>query len=585
MRPGPLVFSLLGVFACSSSTVHDGTGGASSSRTSSTADVSTTNTGAGGSGAGGANAFSLPTGRFRIGMWCGPPASELTKARFDQIAAAGFTTVSNACDGSTYNASYGLQVLSLAAQDGLDAIVSDSRLSAALAGTDVVANLDAVVADYANQPALAGYFIGDEPSVASFPPIANLVAGLAARDPAHFAYVNLLPDYASSAQLGVGSYDQYVEQFLTTVSPSIVSWDYYPFLGDGTEAATFFADMNVFRAHAIAHQTPFFQFTQAISFNGHRSTTLAEKEWVGMQTLAAGGAGISYFTYWTPPQTTESFGNAIIDPAGNPTAQYDEVKTINQRLSAFGRYLVASRSVGVFQNGPLPSGTTPRVPKSIVYLPTAAQITVGLFSVDATSPDGATTRKDAYALLVNRSYTTVTESDAYLAPTAAAPETLNVASGAFVEMPVLGSDARGTRVHVSLAPGDATLVHLAGPVPDGALGAEAFVGTVRADAGTLDVVDSSFGAASLRASGWDECPTGYTLGGHDFQSNGFWICVRDDLSSHTFYVGNVVSDSGTIFAIQNGVATSNGNAGWDTCPAGNEIGKRFESNGFWVCLQ
>src|SRR5215472_13329907 len=46
-------------------------------------------------------AAPLPTGKFHIGMWCGPPASELTKQRFDQVAAAGITTVSPPCESGS----------------------------------------------------------------------------------------------------------------------------------------------------------------------------------------------------------------------------------------------------------------------------------------------------------------------------------------------------------------------------------------------------------------------------------------------------------------------------------------------------
>ena len=516
----------------------------------------------------------LPTGRFRIGMWCGPPAAELSKARFDEIAAAGFTTVSNACDGATYVPAYDSKLLALAQQAGLDAIVSDSRIDAALAGASVATNLDAVVQDYGKAPALAGYFVGDEPSAPAFANVASIVSQLASRDGAHFAYVNLLPDYASPGQLGTSTYDDYVAQFLGTVKPKVFSYDYYPFLAGGSDATTFFADLAVVRAHAVATNTPFWQFTQAISYNGHRATNEAEKLWVGMHTLAYGGAGISYFTYWTPPQTSENFGSAIIDANGVKTAQYAEVTAINQRLTAFGRYLVAAKSTSVFHNGALASGTVPRVPGAAVYVPSAAPLTVGLFDVGG----------DAYAFLVNRDYGAAHESDVYLAGGAGAPEVLDVATGIFEPIATIGADAKGTKVHVALAPADGTLIHLRGPLALGAPGAEAFVGVVRADVGALDVVDAAFGTARLRAAGWNDCPEGYVLAGRDFASDGFWLCARTDLASHTFYVGNVVADAGTMFAVRGGTATAQGSAGWSTCPKGALLGKRFESNGYWVCM-
>lgn len=515
----------------------------------------------------------LPTGHFRISMWCGPPAAEMTKARIDEIAADGFTTVTNACDSSTNVPAYNSKMLSLAEQDGLDAIVSDNRISAALAGTNVSSNLDDIVKDYATAKGLAGYFIGDEPSAPSFDGIASVVAALRMRDPKHFAYTNLLPNYASAGQLGTNSYDDYISQFLTKVKPDLFSFDYYPFL-TSSDADSFFSDLEVVRTHAVATGIPFFQFTQAISFNAHRATNQAEKLWMGIQTLAYGGAGISYFTYWTPPGTPENFGQAIIDSNGNETTQYAEVKAINARLTMFGRHLVAAKSTAVFHNGGLAQGVTPRVPGMPVYLPSLVPYTVGLFSVGSAG--------DVYVFLTNRDYANKQESDVYLA--SSTPEELDGITGTFKPMATLGDDANGTKVHVALAPADATLIHLEAPIARGAPGSELYIGTVRSDAGSLDVVDASFGGAKLRGAGWDECPSGYPESGKNFQSNGFWLCPRSDLASHTFYVGNVVADQAQVYEVKGGTATAVGAFGWDTCPNGSKLlGHRFDSNGYWIC--
>jgi hypothetical protein len=164
----------------------------------------------------------------------------------------------------------------------------------------------------------------------------------------------------------------------------------------------------------------------------------------------------------------------------------------------------------------------------------------------------------------------------------AAPEMLDVATGAFVPFAVSAS-AIGARGHVVLEPGDAILLHLAGALPAGPPGAEAMVGLVRGDAGTLYVVDSAFGVGALRGAGWDDCPTGYTNVGKSFASNGFWLCARDDLAASTFYVGSVLADAGTLYEVSGGVAKAVGPGGWDQCPAGTSLGKHFESNGFWLC--
>jgi hypothetical protein len=282
-----------------------------------------------------------------------------------------------------------------------------------------------------------------------------------------------------------------------------------------------------------------------------------------------------WFTYWTPPQTAETFGDAMITRDGAKTAQWAEVKAINHDLQAIGRYLMPAKSTHVFHVGPLAGGALPPPTGAPVYIPSAAPITVGLFSV----------KSDGYALLVNRDHAKKTETDVYVVSRDGSVEALDVSKGSFGALPPIGKDELGTKLHVSIPAGDAVLLHLPGPVPAGPPGAEAYYGTVRADAGWLDLVDSRFGTSRLRNASWNECPAGTTMIGRDFQSNGFWLCARADLAGRTFHVGNVVADAGYLFRVQGGTATSEGMGSWDTCPKGKLLAHRFESNGFWVCLE
>ena len=512
----------------------------------------------------------LPEGRIEIGMWCGPPLAELTDARFAEIAAAGFTVVANACDGTTYVPAYNDLMLDLAGAHGMRAFISDGRALAAAAGQDVDANLDAVVADYAAHPALLGYHLVDEPNAAQFPDLAAAVAGIRARDPAHPGVINLLPDYASPAQLGFPTYDEYVGGFLAQVAPDLYTYDHYNFLADGNDGPTWFANLAVARGHTLQTGTPFGVYIQAIRYNGHRDTTGPEKRWAALHTLAYGGTSVLYFTYWTPPQTQENFGDGIIGADGQPSSQYADVAAINRTLTLLGRYLGAATSTDVFHNGPLAAYTAPRPPAAPVYIPGPAPITVGLFAIDA----------GAYALLVNRDHAADTATDVYLST---APSLMDPTTGELVPAATT-TDDQGFKLHLELPPGDGALFFLPGPVPPGPPGAEAYVGTVRADQGTLSVVDDAFGAQPLRTAGWDDCPAGTQNLGKQFESNGFWLCVRDDLATRAFHLGNVVADTGHLYRFAAGTITDAGLAGWDTCPTGALVGKVFTSDGFWLCM-
>lgn len=508
-------------------------------------------------------------------MWCGPPLSQLTAARFAEIAEAGFTTVANACAAKSFEPDYNRKMLELANGAGLKAHVSDSRVFSALGKSDLGARLAPVLADYSNAPALLSYHVKDEPGADAFGALAALRTELEERDPAHYASINLLPNYASNGQLQSSSYDEYVRNFLTIVKPKSFTYDHYNFNADGTDGGEFFSNLAYVRKHSVTTGIPFGQYIQSISYVGHRATNGPEKLWAGLSTLAYGGRGVLYFTYWTPAQTAENFGEGIITAAGERSSQYNDVKANNVILHAIGRYLSKAVSTKVFHNVNLPRDTQMRAPGDIVYIPSDKNVFVGLFEVNT----------DAYALVVNGTHNADVQTDVVFASTTRIVNVLNVTTGEFE--PVSGTaEPHGLRVTVSLGKGNGQLYHIVSPATQGPPGAEGYLGVVRRDEGRLHVVDSNFGSAPMAGASWDSCPTGTTNIGKSFESNGFWFCARSDLVNRTFYVGNVVNDTGNLYSLKNGTVTHVGQAEWaQPCPTESLfIGRRFESNGFWVCM-
>lgn len=508
-----------------------------------------------------------------LGMWCGIPERALSVERVREAAEAGFTLLNFPCEATS--PAYNARLLAMAAEVGLDVIVDDPRLRLAGAGNNPTGNVDAVVRELGGAPALWGYHLVDEPSATAFPALGAAVRALRARDPARRAYLNVFPDYASPAQLGTPDYDTYLRRLLDEVAPPVLSYDHYNFTLDGGDGASFFANLASARAQALPRGVPFWQYIQAISYVGHRATNGPEKRWAALHTLAYGGTGVLYFTYWTPPQTSENFGEGLLTLAGARTAQFEQVRAINRELTAMGRHLATASSVQVFHHGPLVSGATPRTPGAPVDVPSPAAITVGTFRAG----------DDVLALLVNREHRAPVTSDVWLASADGSPARLDINTGAWVPLPVLAREGASARVSVSLEAGGGALVRLRGPVPRGPDGAEAYFGTVRADAGWLDVVDRRFGTQRVRTAGWNACPAGYRVVGRDFQSDGFWLCAREDLASRTFYVGNVVRDGGAYYRVSGGGATRITSQFWNTCVGGSLLGRRFESNGFWVCME
>lgn len=86
---------------------------------------------------------------------------------------------------------------------------------------------------------------------------------------------------------------------------------------------------------------------------------------------------------------------------------------------------------------------------------------------------------------------------------------------------------------------------------------------------------------------WDWCPTGMTFLNRLFNENGFWLCVRNDLTNRTFYVGDVEANYGNLFRVtRSGVGTPVGE-NWGACYDNSTLLGTWvnNGNGFWVCMK
>ena len=110
-------------------------------------------------------------------------------------------------------------------------------------------------------------------------------------------------------------------------------------------------------------------------------------------------------------------------------------------------------------------------------------------------------------------------------------------------------------------------------------------GNVRDDVAFFFGISSPQYNRYLGSARWNECPGGFRLIGKSFSSQGFWLCARNDVASSTFFVGNVVKGTRYYYelSLQDGTHQLS-NASWDYCLTGQLVGKVFESNGFWICM-
>ncbi|UCH33118.1 MAG: hypothetical protein JSV65_11015 [Armatimonadota bacterium] len=313
------------------------------------------------------NAWKLD--HIMITFWCPPPA---TDEALSAVAAENYTMTWTPEDG-----------LDVAARHGLRAMLQNGLLNpATLDDPAKKADLDALIKRVKKHPALEAYYILDEPSAGAFPALGRLVAYLRERDPAHLAYINLFPTYANNQQLGtegdtVTAYREHLRQYVEVVKPGLISYDHYHFFksGDGEQ---YFLNLSMIRQAALDAGVPFLNIIQADTIHDSwRLPTADEMRFLIYTTLAYGGRGISYFTYWGPA----AYNGLYQDGKRMPLAL--DVAALNGEIRAFSPELMKLDSMGAYHTDPLPLGGEAMPADCPVQIVGSGEFVLGVFGVGA----------------------------------------------------------------------------------------------------------------------------------------------------------------------------------------------------------
>jgi len=220
-----------------------------------------------------------------------------------------------------------------------------------------------IVRRFKDHPALAGYFLRDEPGLADFPALGNWVRRIQAVDDTHFCYLNLFPNYASREALGTETYREYIQRFIKEVPLPLLSFDHYPVIEDETGKRSlrpeFYENLEIFSDEARKSGKPFWAFALTVAHKPYPVPTPAEIRLQVNSNLAYGAQGIQYFTYWTPQPGTWDFHHAPIDyETQKRTEIYDYITEINREISALSDVFLHAEVISVSHTGThIPSGT------------------------------------------------------------------------------------------------------------------------------------------------------------------------------------------------------------------------------------
>lgn len=230
---------------------------------------------------------------FPIIAWDSNRPYQATRQRFEEMKEAGFNVAyAPGLDSAMVH-------LEAAAGTGIKVIVQGDYL-----------NPETVPSRCKDHPALAGYYIIDEPLAKDLNTMVTATKRLRAVDDGHVLYMNLLPSYTGdwnkkrdliTERLG-GTYDHYLDMFLDGTGVGLLSYDYYPIVDKGEGPFlkdTYYRDLYDISRKAIQKGIPFWAFTWSRDFH-QDEFPFATREWLRMQLfsdLAFGAQGVQYFTY------------------------------------------------------------------------------------------------------------------------------------------------------------------------------------------------------------------------------------------------------------------------------------------------
>ena len=318
-------------------------------------------------------------GRWQIGTpvttyYAGPPINEATAK---QMADGGFNLI--CCTEKE---------LDTANECGLRAQLMDAELLSpqTMSNPAQLAKLDALIERVKSHPAMYSYNIIDEPDASLFPALGKLVAHLRKRDPAHLAYINLLPTYADNKQLGtkgdtVTAYREHLRLFIQQVKPDLLSYDHYHFTSSGKDNDQYFLNLAMIRQTAIDAGIPFMNIVQACTWESDmRAPNGDEMRWLNYTSLAYGAQALSYFVYCYAPFYKERTAAGVdaggmMRPSNNlcridgpTTTQYAAAKELNPQFIAIASQLQPLRSIGAYHVGTVPKGAVALPNKARFYL-------------------------------------------------------------------------------------------------------------------------------------------------------------------------------------------------------------------------
>lgn len=191
---------------------------------------------------------------------------------------------------------------------------------------------------YKDSPAFAGHVAYDEPSSVLYDQIKHVGDYYAEALPGKEYYVNLLPS-VGKVQCGEDSFEEYVEKFITTTNPSVVSYDKYSLLTHPNGLPRLAPDhlycLETVATLAKKYNIPFYNFMLTMGHWSYRTPkNYDDLAWQLYTSMAYGVEGAQTFTYWTTMSMGEQITHGLVDWYGNRTQTWYSMQQLISEVRA-----------------------------------------------------------------------------------------------------------------------------------------------------------------------------------------------------------------------------------------------------------
>lgn len=194
---------------------------------------------------------------------------------------------------------------------------------------------------------LEGYYVWDEPFLTTMIQAKTLCDHFKAHDPGRLAFSVMLPSYGPYTWSD-SSYPRYVDDYISTIDPEVISFDYYPFRDNNASVTLtnndLWKDFGYIRKKALQYNKPLWFYFQAVGMQPPQPS-IVDLERIRVQMYAALAYGVKGLSYYYSHEV-------LIDPTTyEKTAMFNDLKDLNTTVKNIGNFLFDKRSEKIYQTG------------------------------------------------------------------------------------------------------------------------------------------------------------------------------------------------------------------------------------------